>query len=131
MRDAAGSAAAPAARCRNLRRGSFITCSLIQKADAIISVEGLGCHTSRAYDTMDTIYETITRYLDDIADASTFNNFDRSFRGALLREPGIHNPDAFRIIPACGYGFRAPRGKARPPTGRANNFFSWFVFVCT
>ena len=63
---------------------------------------------------MGTIYETITGYLDDIGDASTFNNFDRSFRGALLREPGIHNPDAFRIIPTCGYGFRA-RGQEPAP----------------
>jgi len=38
-----------------------------------------------------------------------------SFRGALLREPGIHNPGTLRIIPTCGYGFRAPRARARRP----------------
>ena len=40
--------------------------------------------------------------------------FPESFRGALLREPGIHNPDAFRIIPTCGYGFRLA-GKSPHP----------------
>src|SRR5260221_988042 len=37
-----------------------------------------------------------------------------SFRGALLREPGIHNPDSLHIIPTCGYGFRA-RGQEPAP----------------
>src|SRR5260221_6006117 len=45
---------------------------------------------------------------------STFSALDSSFRGALLREPGIHNPDALRSIPLCGYGFRA-RGQEPAP----------------
>jgi hypothetical protein len=44
----------------------------------------------------------------------TFNIRGWSFRGALLREPGIHNPDALHIIPTCGYGFRA-RGQGPAP----------------
>src|SRR5260221_10487652 len=43
-----------------------------------------------------------------------------SFRGALLREPGIHNPDALHINPTCGYGFRVPSrslSSGRPKAG--------------
>src|SRR5262245_6013008 len=40
MRNTAGSAAAPAARCRNLRRGSFIGClSKMQRRDASLRLD--------------------------------------------------------------------------------------------
>ena len=44
----------------------------------------------------------------------TFITRDSSFRGALLREPGTHNPRPLRITQACGYGFRA-RGQEPAP----------------